>query len=364
MHRVRIGGDIKFYAATENKKAVAYVSLVEDRQKRQADGTYAESDPNWFDGTFRGGWAEALNESYRSGDAILVDADIEKHSFQKEGGDVVRSMKMYVSAFGPDAIRARVAIDRTPRAERVVQQEQRADAAADAESDLAASPSVAEFKPISPDSERQLSEILSRVTRMMNYESEVYDQVEGGGGDGIRAEAAQLEAQADQLVKPAGFTSYLDYENARDDWAQTAEGREYDAKIASISASAQQSVSPERDPRDAPTAPPRAQIETELHSRLSELVSKNRISPAAATQVMDVYHDYKTADSDALVTAVYNTATAVLPQVEANWVATVPTTLVTGHKPLSWEESERMVQSMQQHAPAFLAPAPTASPVM
>lgn len=258
MHRVRIAGDMNFYAATENKKAVAYVSLVEDRQKRQADGTYAEADPNWFDGTFRGGWAEALNESYRAGDAILVDAEIEKHSFQKEGGDVVRSMKMYVSAFGPDAIRARVAIDRTPRAERFTKQEQAADAAADAESDIAA----------------------------------------------------------------------------------------------------------ERDPRDAPTAPSRAQVESELHSRLSELVDKNRVSPAAATQVMDVFHEFKSADSEALATAVNDTAKVALPPVEANWVASVPTTLVTGYKPLSWDESERMVQSLQQHAPQLLEPAPTASPAM
>lgn len=115
MHRVRIAGDIKFYPETGGKKAVAYVSLVEDRQQRQADGSYVDADPKWYDGSFRGGWAEELHENYRAGDNLLVDADLEKHSFQKEGGETVRSTKMYVTAFGPDAIRSHVSIDRTPR---------------------------------------------------------------------------------------------------------------------------------------------------------------------------------------------------------------------------------------------------------
>lgn len=118
MHRLRIAGDTTFLEATDQKQATAYVRVVEGRYGWQADGSFADSEPVWYDATFKGKWAEAVQRDYVKGDNLVVEGDVVKHSKETADGRTFHNNRLYVKAFGPDAILSRVSLDRTPHPDR------------------------------------------------------------------------------------------------------------------------------------------------------------------------------------------------------------------------------------------------------
>lgn len=160
-HRVRIGGDIRYLEETADKPAVAYVRLVEDRQKHLPDGSWTDDTPRWHDGEFRAGWAKALNEQFQKGDNLIVVADAVQTEREHEGKTYYGS-KLRVRAFGPDVLLSNIAIDRTPRQAQHAPQEatQAAEQTVDAEADPGR---TKHYDSLMEERARQLSES-SRIT--------------------------------------------------------------------------------------------------------------------------------------------------------------------------------------------------------
>lgn len=123
-YRVRVGSDVKFYAATADKPAVAYVDLVQDNWERIADGQYVEKDPTWFKGEVRGEHAQKLAEHFQKGDPLVVIGQSKlETSVSKDGREFVNN-RLYIATFGPDASKTEARIDRDAVAEIRAQREQ------------------------------------------------------------------------------------------------------------------------------------------------------------------------------------------------------------------------------------------------
>lgn len=116
-------------------------------------------------------------------------------------------------------------------------------------------------------------------------------------------------------------------------------------------------------PSDDEGAVSREQVEAELHGRLAQLVEANRVTPAAATAVMDAYLSVKGDDARALHTAVQEAANEHLPKTEAAWVSTVSKHLVDGGQLLTWQEAEYLTAAAPPAAPTPAA-VPAAVPAM
>lgn len=144
-HRVRVGGDVKFFEATEDKPAAAYVNLVEPKWHRNDDGTFVEVDPVWYDAKLYGKPAEVLNESFKKGDSLVVMGESKVVRSEVEGKQYTKN-ELSVKTFGPDIAYESVSIDRSARdaaraarsAAQETTQEQSQAVASDAEVDQAA----------------------------------------------------------------------------------------------------------------------------------------------------------------------------------------------------------------------------------
>lgn len=123
-YRVRVGSDVKFYAATADKPAVAYVDLVQDNWERIDDGQFVEKDPTWYKGEVRGEHAQKLAEHFQKGDPLLVIGQSKvETTVAKDGREFVNN-RLYISTFGPDASKTEARIDRDAVAQIRAQREQ------------------------------------------------------------------------------------------------------------------------------------------------------------------------------------------------------------------------------------------------
>lgn len=123
----------------------------------------------------------------------------------------------------------------------------------------------------------------------------------------------------------------------------------------------------ELDPRDAPGARTRNEVEAEMFQRLEQLVQVGRVSPDDAHEVIDAFKQVKDRDPDTVYqTVVY--ASQKLPPVEAEWVKSVPRNLVTGYAPYTWEEADNAARVAAPAIPAqpvqYASTAPVAGPSM
>lgn len=125
-HRVNIGGEIRFFEATEDKPAAAYVRLAEGRRERDPDGQWVDGEPRWYDAKFTGVWAKKLVEEYQKGDPLIVSGDTVKHTRETADGRSFQSTKLYVEVFGPDPVLAKITLTRgqgrAPQAQAAPQQ--------------------------------------------------------------------------------------------------------------------------------------------------------------------------------------------------------------------------------------------------
>lgn len=113
MIRVRIGAEPKYFAATEDKRSVAFVRVAEARSKLM-DGQWVEQDSAWYDAVFEGGWADRIAADYQVGDALVLMADKELRVRETPEGSF-KSTRLCVKGFGPDPLLSTIAIDRSPK---------------------------------------------------------------------------------------------------------------------------------------------------------------------------------------------------------------------------------------------------------
>lgn len=112
MIRVRIGAVPTYLPANETQRSVAYVRVAEPKSEL-IDGKWVEQESQWYDAHFRGGWADRIHEEYRTGDALVLIGEKEHRVRETADGRAVKSMRFYVSGFGPDPLLSNISLDRT-----------------------------------------------------------------------------------------------------------------------------------------------------------------------------------------------------------------------------------------------------------
>lgn len=135
--RVRIGDDVRYLEATDDKPAIAYARLAESRWERDTDGNFTELEPEWHNGVFRDRQADLIRE-YEKGDSLLVLGNVSEYEKTGNDGRVYTNIDLNVNHFAPDLADRAVTVnyDRSKRQSR----EQRQSASQDQEADIAAAP--------------------------------------------------------------------------------------------------------------------------------------------------------------------------------------------------------------------------------
>lgn len=135
--RIRIGDDVRYLEATDDKPAIAYARLAESRWERDTDGNFTELEPEWHNGVFRDRQADLIRE-YEKGDSLLVIGNVSEYEKTGNDGRVYTNVDLNVNHFAPDLADRAVTInyDRSKRQSR----EQRKSASQDQEADIATAP--------------------------------------------------------------------------------------------------------------------------------------------------------------------------------------------------------------------------------
>lgn len=265
-HRVRIGSDIRFFEKTDDKPATAYARLAEDQWGRNEAGELVQGETLWYDGVFEGREAIALNESFQSGDALVVIGNARDYTNDK-GYETTR---LYANTFGPDAARMTVAIDRSPRETKQARQEQRQEATQETaqEADQQARDQPAQQDAAAEMMEWQKTEeiLRERVGQLIHTQRLTEAQANQIGGAWEQAKSTGSPGESDQIMQAelekAGLgiaeREYLSSVTASHDGTsqvKTWEQAESAAQWAQLDAARQAARAPEPAP-PAPAAAP------------------------------------------------------------------------------------------------------------
>lgn len=135
--RVRIGDDVRYLEATDDKPSIAYARLAEPRWERDDAGNFTELESEWHNGVFRGRQAELIRE-HQKGDSLLVLGNISEYEKTGNDGTVYQNVDLNVNHFAPDLSDRAVTVnyDRSKRQSR----EQRQTSEQNQEADITAAP--------------------------------------------------------------------------------------------------------------------------------------------------------------------------------------------------------------------------------
>ncbi|MFD5600798.1 single-stranded DNA-binding protein [Leucobacter sp. NPDC058333] len=120
MVRVNIGGkEPRYLPATDNKKQVMYIDVVENRRRYDQDQQqWVDLDPVWYEASFRGNDADLIRDKFERGDSIIIFGDKEKRVREAADGQTYPSTHFYVDSFGIDPRLSTFTLDRSRRQNR------------------------------------------------------------------------------------------------------------------------------------------------------------------------------------------------------------------------------------------------------